>query len=290
MKKADCLELRRIMLDKIEELDPDRKACLALSGGVDSVTVLFAMLESGRKPRCYTFYAKDYPSEDLLSARRLCDDFGLELVEVPVPVDHDSIVADLKVLVHAHQADKIKKTIVQCMHPWMYVCPEMQKRGDDFILIGFAAGNYYALSRRDGKKLRELGEEEFKNQGHRNHNFRGGTSLQFVDANVAQFCGRYGIHMDDFYAYDEIQEWMKQFTTDELHRDEHGNRFEKAVVVYAFHDYYEKGPYYRKGSSYQINSKIRDFHDGLLWNPRYNPSGAKAIIRIYRDIAEGRVS
>lgn len=275
------------MIRRVEDLDPDRDACLALSGGVDSVTTLFAMLEAGRKPRCYTFYAKGHESRDLVSSKALCDHFGLEHVTVPVPVDHDTIVNDVRWLVP--RVHKLKKTIIQCCHPWMYTYPEMQSRGDKHILIGFAAGNFYALSRKANKLLRKIGEKDYAAQGHRGHFFaRSQRNLQYVDANVAALgLDYYDILMDDFYACDEIRDWLLQFTIAEIHQDEHGNRFEKAPAIYAFEDYYKQGAFYRKGEAYQVCSGIRDFHDGLLWNPKYNPNDRKAIIGIYNDIRDG---
>ncbi len=255
---------------------------------MDSVTILFAMLESGRKPRCYTFYCKGYPSEDLISSQKLCAHFGVEHIPVPVPIDHDRIVADVRVLIAKHQASKIKKTIIQCMHPWLYLCPAMLKRGEDHVFTGFAAGNYYNLSRRDQKALRELGEEEFTKRGWRHHYF---DHLEFVDGNCAYLSKHtYGIQMDDVYACDPIAEWFRSYTIDDSHRAEDGSRLQKASAIYAFEDYYNQGEFYRRGASYQVNSKLREFHDGLLWNERYNPGGKwKHIIAIYNAIAAGKL-
>jgi hypothetical protein len=274
------------MIQRVEALDPDRKAALALSGGIDSTTVLFAMLASGRKPRCYTFYCEGHESDDLRSSRQLAKDFALELIEVPVPVDHESIMASSRQLIHLHAASKVKKTIIQCMHPWLYICPQMQARGDKHILIGFAADNYYCITRRDSKRLRLLGEVEFKRRGYRDHMF---TNLEYVDGNVALLCRRsYDIVMDDVYASGKIQEWFKLFTVETLHRAEDGSRLQKSPSLYAFEDYYGRGHYYRDPSSYQVNSNLREFHEGLLWNEKYNPGRKfKNVIGVYNAIAKG---
>lgn len=284
MKRAACTELRDLMVARCNQIDPQKKATVALSGGIDSVTMLFAMLESGRRPRCYTFYADGYESPDLLAARRVTKHFGLEHVEVAVSVDHDQMVADIRHIIN--NTCKVKKTIIQCVHPWVYTAPAMKRHGDDHILIGFAAGNFFNLSRRDNKALRALGEEEFLRQGWRDHKF---TDLRFVDGNVAYYCKTaHGIHMDDWYACDPICNWFKKFKVAELHQAEDGSRLEKAPCLYAFEDYYKQGPFANKPSSYQVNSKIRDFHDGLLWNPKYNPGHKhQHIIAIYNRIANG---
>ncbi len=171
MRRLDAQALRGHLIKRIEQLDPAGMASLALSGGIDSTTVLFAMLASGRKPRCYTFYCAGHESSDLQSSRRLAKDFGLELIEIPVPIDHETIIADVRKILSLQAAPKVKKTIVQCLHPWLYICPAMVERGDKHILIGFAADNYYCITRRDSKLLRLHGEAEFKRRGHRDHMF-----------------------------------------------------------------------------------------------------------------------
>ena len=165
----------------------------------------------------------------------------------------------------------------------------MKKRGEISMLIGFAADNYYCNTLRDSKRLHELGEVEFKAKGFRNHRFDTSDCLSYVDGNVARFCKlHYGVTVSDAYASTPIQEWFKQFTIKELGLAEDGRLLAKAPAVYAFSDYYERGPYIRKASSYQVNSGVREFHDLLLDVDRLNPEKkTKAIVSIYRAIAEG---
>jgi hypothetical protein len=246
------------------------------------------MLEAGLQPRCYTFYCENHPSTDLNSSRKIADDFGLELVEVPVPTSLEQIEADVRKLVEIQQAPKIKRTIIQCLHPWMYICPEMLKHDDRHIFIGFAADNYYRTTARDNKLLNKLGEEEFRRAGHRDHMFH---DLNYVDANVAKYClDSHGITMDDVYACEEIQEWFKQFPSRDLDKDEAGNALVKAPSVYAFSDYYERGAYYRRPSSYQVNSNLREFHEILLFDERLNPEHRwKNVVAVYNAMHRGRV-
>ena len=125
-------------------------------------------------------------------------------------------------------------------------------------------------------------------RGHRDHKFQ---SLEYVDGNVAMVCRTsFKIRMDDVYATALIQEWFKQFAIDDLHLSEDGMRLIKAPSIYAFEDYYSRGNYYRQPSSYQVNSSLREFHDGLLWNEKYNPDHkAKSVIAIYNRMARGNI-
>ena len=292
VKRAECGELRKLMIERIEEIDPDRKAAVALSGGKDSLTFLFAMLETGRKPRCYTFYMEGHKSRDVVIAEHVTKFYDLDHVLIPIPTDHDVIVDDVREVMKWSQAQKPKKTIIECMRPWLYVCPEMQARGDDYILIGFAAGNFFNLSARDQKALRKLGEEEFVKQGWRDHYFKPNPhNLQFVDANVAWICKhKFGIDMEDYYACDPIFEWFRQHTVYETNRAEDGRRLEKAPFLYAWEDYIKDVGTPGESGSYQIVSNLAEFHKGLLWNEKYNPGGKhKSVVGIYNDLYHGRL-
>lgn len=292
VKRSECAELRRLMIERVEEVDPDRKAAIALSGGKDSLAMLFAMLESGRKPRCYTFCCVGHPNRDVQIAEHVTKFYGLDHVVVPLPVDHESIIEDVREVLQWQQANKPKKTIIECLRPWLYVGPAMQARGDNLIFIGFAAGNFTNLAGRDQKILRQIGEEEFVKQGWRDYYFDyTERSLQFVDSNVKWLCDKkYGIQMEDMFACDPIFDWARQHTVYETNRAEDGRRLEKAVLIYAFEDYVREVGTPGESKSYQIRSGIADFHEGLLYNEEYNPGGKhKGVIGIYNDIANGRL-
>ena len=156
MTPEDAKGLRELMIQLIEERDPDRTASLALSGGTDSATILFGMIETGRRPRCYTFYCENTISTDLLASRRLCQHFGLELVEVQIPWDLERLVLDLRTL--TQRARVIKKTVIQCMHPWLYIYPEMVKRDDRLMFNGLGGDDHYCSKRKVMVAVRTKGE------------------------------------------------------------------------------------------------------------------------------------
>lgn len=264
--------MRKIFNRRIEEVDPQKDSALALSGGTDSATVLFSMLDTGRKPKCYTFHMSGITSVDLLSARNLCKDFGLELVEISVPSTVDEMYEDIKkVLPHC---EYVKKTIVQCMIPWMYIYPAMSERK---IITGIGGDDLYCTQR----KLQVLyhnGGDSSVDQYRKCYS----DDLKFSAANIARLASYYGKENVDFYNSKEIFSWMKQFSLGAINRP-----YMKYPSVIAYMDYYNLGNYYRDQTehSYQINSKLRDCHDMLL-RSKYNKNGNKAIIGIYNQIAK----
>ena len=274
--------LRDLMIDMIEEIDPERRACLALSGGTDSTTVLFAMLETGRRPRCYTFFCENTISTDLQASRALCKQFDLELVEIMIPWDLERLVADVRTL--TQRAQVIKKTVIQCMHPWLYIYPEMQKRGDTLMLNGLGGDDHYCSQRKVMVAIRQKGEQFVRDQGWRRCF---SSDFNFSSANIMGMGkAHYGITNLDLYNDKRMDDWFNQFDVMDLHRDQNGRGLEKAPSILAFMDLY-KQTFRRDHQSYQINSKLKDMHEALLLSPVHNPRKAKDVISIYRDIANG---
>lgn len=72
-------------------LDADAPVCCLISGGLDSSIILSLAKETGRQVVAYTA-VHDPTTGDAVSARRLCRDLGIELVEVKVRASFEGIV------------------------------------------------------------------------------------------------------------------------------------------------------------------------------------------------------
>jgi asparagine synthetase B (glutamine-hydrolysing) len=268
ISKADLIVFRQLCEKRIEQIDPDRKAELALSGGTDSLTVLFSMLSTGRKPRCITFYVRGRLSSDLQASRNVCKAFGLELVEVELPTDPDQIISDIRsILPHCH---KIKATIIQCMHPWLYMYPRIKS---DLILNGLGGDDLYCTQRKVQVALHQKGEEAILSWRHVYS-----ADLDFSSGNIHRYAAHFNKRNVDFYHCKEIEQWFLQFKAVSLNRP-----YEKYPSVAAFQDYYSRGKFRRLHSSYQINSGLKEAHERIL-QTRHNQRKAKAMIAIYNDL------
>lgn len=272
---SEIQKLRQLFIERIEAVDPNRDAGLALSGGVDSMTVLFAMLESGRKPVCYTFVCESTPSDDHASSVAVCKHFGLEHVTITIPWDMEKLVADIRVLVQ--KAHKIKNTIIQCMHPWLYIYPALKS---DTILCGLGADELFCNQQKVQILLHAKGDDAVREAGYRKTYT---DDQNFSSWNIINLGKDYGKTLVDVYHTPEINAWFYQWPIDDLHRP-----FEKAATVLAFGDYFKQGAFRRPHSSYQKNSKLKDMHFALL-GTEYNQVGAKDPGVIYRGIYKGKI-
>lgn len=273
----EIAEYRRLLIDKIEREDPERRASLALSGGTDSVAVLFAMLASGRKPDCYTFRCEGVNSSDHQSAVALCEHFGLKHHSIVVPWDLAKLEADCRYLVS--KAHVIKDTIIQCMHPWLYIYPAMSERK---MFCGLGGDDLYCTQLKVQKELRMKGEQAVRDNGWRKVY---SDDPIFSTWNIINL-GRevYGKALIDAYHDPAIEAWFLKFPIRDLHTP-----FEKAPSVLAFSEFYSQGPFRRAHASYQINSKLKDMHQQLLQLPAAVEAGAKGTIWVYRRMATGEI-
>ena len=285
ISEADIADYRNLMLTLIEERDPDRKAAIALSGGTDSTTLLFAMLSSGRKPRCYTFYVEGTISEDLIASRNLAKSFDLELIEVMIPYDHDKLVADIRQLVPAIVGPKLKKTIVQCLHPWLYLVPAMKERGDTTVLCGLGGDDHFCTQRKVAVFLHKNGEEALLKEGWRKCY---SLDVNFSGGNIHHFCAARGVTLSDIYNDDRMTAWFTQFTSEALHRTGSGKWRTKAASVRAFIDFYSKGAFFREPDRYQLGSNLKGYHESLM-TTAFNKNGSKDVLPIYKAIINNEV-
>lgn len=69
------------------------KAALAFSGGVDSAYLLYAALESGAQVQAYYVKSVFQPRFELEDARRLAEELGADMRELPVDVLADTVIS-----------------------------------------------------------------------------------------------------------------------------------------------------------------------------------------------------
>lgn len=267
---GDAEKFRCLLIEAVNMAVKDEPAALAMSGGIDSMTLFFSLLELDIKFECYTFYQDGYESDDLLSSRKYCKLFNVPLIEIRLPSDPDTIYHDV-VRVIPFCGKKIKKTKVETLRPLMYLFDQC---GPYTILNGSAADDFQPYTRSCNVDLKEFGEE-YCLQYRRNLN----ENPDDYDILSRELAKSYDHEFINVYADSTIEAFFLQFELSCLLTPH------KALPVMAFRDYFDKcgGP--RHHSSYQVNSRITDFHEKLL-HSKYNRRNSQAVIAIYNDIAE----
>jgi asparagine synthetase B (glutamine-hydrolysing) len=265
-------EFRNIFTANIQNSLPKKPVGLAMSGGIDSVSVFFALIDLGVDFECYTFYQKGYESTDLKESLKYCDHYGIKINLIELSSDVDDIYKEIVDLI-PFLGSKIKKTKVETMRPLKQL---FENSKHDFILNGLSADDYQPYKRKTSILLKEYGEQGVINKGYRVSLDNLEDSMELLSKEMAQ---SFGIKFFDAYADKKIQDYFLKFTLKSLLTPH------KNLVTLAYKDEFDKMGGFRKHESYQVNSKITDFHEQLL-NSKYNKRNSKGVIAIYNDIKE----
>lgn len=268
IQDADVQSFKELLLKKVKkEAEKHPDFAILFSGGVDSCMVLFACLELGLKPKCYTFGLEGVLSKDVETSRAICERFGVELEVVTIPNDVEQLEADVRFLIR--RFGKLKKTSVQCLHPYLYIMPKVKEKA---VFLGLGGDNLFVVGRRaklcrdDKEKYDEIRREMLAS-------ITDELSRQLVEED-------YHISFIDIFNDADIFNFALKFDWREMNTPK-----EKYIAYASFKDYFDASEqFFRKHSAYQINSGLREHHDLLLQQPHLNRKGHKAVIGIYNQI------
>lgn len=261
--------LKQLIKKHISNTIPqNEKVAVMFSGGLDSLSVLFSLIELGYDVKLYTFYREGVLSDDLKISRKVASNLNLELEEIEISNDLDKLVDDLKLLIKKH--DLKKKTQFQVMHPMVYVCNAITEK---FVVSGLAADTLYGTARSMLKfasnevQFREKREELiYKEES---------DSYKFIKDELTSLNK---IFIVPYKESKEIIDYFLKLTPKDLYSGK-----QKKQTYNAFKEEIDKLHLYRRNSSMQINSGIRELHDELL-KTNWNTKGFKSVVGVYNQI------
>lgn len=283
----------------METVYPYRDLPLLLSGGMDSATLLAAQLEWGARPRCYAYRLGDRESEDLRAARRLCRDYELELVTVPIPTSRGSLVSVARKVIR--ETGNPRKTAVQCCWTLDFIFHVARAHRDTRLITG--AGGI-AEDNRKAKVLgahywldehrRSLGRSKEGDQleAARRPNLLGGNPDSATET-MKRYARTQGMELAEPYSEQPVADAGLWVPWPEMNRP-----VQKGIACRAFPDFFayssplhrswadgSPGRYWRENVSLQVDGGVRDWHDTLLRDEEMNPGGrARRVVAIYNRI------
>jgi len=184
-----------------------RGIAVALSGGMDSASVLLAARDAGLSPFAITFTLDDRLSTDARRAIELADALGIRRLLVRLP--RSAIAADLERMIRRGVEGKAK---IECLWPFARVLHQAASEFD-VLATGSAADGHFGLSKKAMINFREPKEK-----------FDAFRIAYFSDPDRAQVetLGRVAEDYDVLaiapYFDRAIQEIMRRFSWDELNR------------------------------------------------------------------------
>jgi asparagine synthetase B (glutamine-hydrolysing) len=276
MKNPHSKEFKERFLKVLDGKDYKDINSLYFSGGVDSTTILFSLLELGRKPDIVSFKQDGIPSEDVRIGREICEEYGIDYNFVEIPSDKDGIIKDVIRVIP--DIEYPLKTHIQCSIPFMYMPETLVKLGHTKALTGLAAGDIFGLNKKTNMRYTEHGEEYVREM-----RWNGMNNPKLSDFDIWKVSEKYGIKMIDPYRDESICRWM---IYDLPYKELHMGR-PKSIVVDAFAEYWklDDKKWYRPGDNLQIVSGIRERHDEILLNDsEVNIKNSDGIISVYREL------
>lgn len=269
MQTVKTARLRQLSMDAMRDY---QDAVLLLSGGVDSATMLAAALACGYKPRIFTFRLSNYVSPDFKVAESMARTFDCEFHPVIIPMDIGSLIADVKRIITITGSSL--KTHVQCSHPFLYLCEEANRIGAKKFVYCSSGSSLYGDGRKAMIAYHQQGEEAYRAIRLHECTPDGWGSTD----SIIKLCGTFGVEIYDPYLYPDLMQFMLSLTFSEMHKPR-----QKYIGLLAFSEFWKKGNWYRESSNFQINSRLREFHDALLQSP-HNTQGHKNVVGIYNRI------
>lgn len=269
--KTMTVDVRQLLLDSLQ--DVKQSPAVALSGGLDSTSILFALQELDKDPRAYTFHVKGVVSEDLRESRRVCDTFDVPLTEVTLPNDHATIKRDTYAIVEGLGLKQ--KTAIECTWPFLYLYEAVT---EDSIALGNAGDGHFVISRE--AMINKINEDVERMDHFRNSLF-GDPAYSQVNIH-RQLAPAYGIqHLHiPYYERPFVNAFLGTAWQD-INKPK-----QKQPIIDAYPDKFNQINVRKHTNLQKGDSEIAEQFNKLL-ETNWNIGGWKSPVGIYNAIAKG---
>lgn len=136
------LNLHDILINLASEI-ADTDVAVMTSAGIDSASIVFALLELKKRVHIYSFTLDTHQSTDFINAQKLARLYNLDFTPIILPTNVDVLMKDVLKL-HSEYGC-IKKTEYECVWPFLYAYSQVK---EDTIANGIPADGYFCLSKK----------------------------------------------------------------------------------------------------------------------------------------------
>lgn len=153
LQRSRSRYLKDMLLNVCEDFKPqeDGKAGIFLSGGVDSTTILWAMLNRGMRPYVYTFKlpTTEHLSKDAFKAKTLAERYDLPFRIIEFPDDPNWLARRVESVYHGEVTEIDNRADFEVCTLWDYMLEQAAEMdGITHLFSGIADGNINLLSRK----------------------------------------------------------------------------------------------------------------------------------------------
>ena len=261
-------EFRSTLRAAVETLKPEATCALLFSGGTDSLTVLWTLLDLGIKPTCYTFRLAEKESTDSRAAAKATETWNVPHKMVAVPS------SDVQRL--AEETGKVvriigsgRKTHVEVMWAYWHMLQQVQEKQ---VWSGLQADTLYGSSRSMAIRHSKKVAAEFAEARRILLAKPGQEGL----AQAIRLADQFGKQLCAPYTDQRVREFMFRFSWKELNRPR-----QKMPAVLGFSGEYAQTAIYRKNDNLQCGSGTREVFARLLDDSGINPWEHRSPAKLY---------
>ena len=263
--------LRSVLIDELTFIRASREpAAVLLSSGVDSHSVLFALLELKVPVTCYSFTLEDRESRDFKYAQETC-----RILDVPfVPVQLNTSLDHLKKFcLYGVKAGARSKTDFECLWPMLVA---MKKMSEKYVISATSADSHFALSKKANMHYKD------KVDYYRTVVFKKPNTGQriLLKSEAAKLDKVYFTPYDTTRMCSELH----GYSWDELNKPK-----QKQPIREAFPEYFE-----RIRTTVHTNLQLGDSgiadHFKILLDSDWNTRNLKSVKGIYNDLINGAIT
>ena len=257
----------RELLNKGIKQYKNQDIALLFSAGVDSLCVLLSCLDVGIRPHLYTFKLKSYDSDDYFTAIKISKLYDLKLTIIEIDdTNVNKLIDDIKYIIKKFKVKK--KTAIQCIYPFIYIINKIEEKtvftGLSADILHGGTRQMHVIGRKDEKAFNDLRLEWIYSKELASYCY------------IEQMFTERGIKLIDVYrSNQELIDFFMSKTFKELTSPK-----EKNIAYESYKKEMDEYKLYRRPSPFQINSKVREWHDTLL-NTNENINNNKRVTAIY---------
>ena len=266
MKKTP--DVRNVLLNCATAIQAESVAVL-LSGGIDSASVMFAMLQAGKRVTAYTFMLDGVMSTDFHLARRNAREFGCEFVPLFLPKGIEQLKSDL---LRLRELGAKKKTDYECGWPMLYAYAAAR---ESVVVSGMGADGHFCISKKGMIHWRDKIDD-----------FRRGlySSESYAQKPIhARLAASLGKTVCTPYLTKPMQEQFLGTTWEQVNRPN-----QKQPIIDAFPKQFARMKVMKHVNLQLGDSGIAAHFEKLLTSD-WNRAGHKSVVGIYNKITSGEL-
>jgi len=138
-------DMKLAMIDAVSFIPKNRKCGVALSSGMDSQAILYALIDRGFKPTVLSVCFKHKKGSDFVSARETADYFGLEFIPVYLPRSAEKYIHFVEWFMKKYGLHS--KPTLECMWPMMLLLKKANKHKIKYLAMGHGGDFYFNTAR-----------------------------------------------------------------------------------------------------------------------------------------------